>query len=103
VLLDGHPDDVEAQARVAGLPEAPAGPPDLPPHRWSLRPSELAALAGGPDPFVAEVGVGVVHRAVPPPVRPVDPAVVALHRRLKAVYDPTGRLAPGRDPLAAAA
>ncbi len=103
VLLDGHPADVEAQARAAGLPDAPAGPPDLPPHRWSLRPSELAALAGlagGPDRFVAEVGVGVVHRSAPPPARPVDPAVVTLHRRLKAIFDPTGRLAPGRDPLA---
>jgi glycolate oxidase FAD binding subunit len=103
VLLDGHPDDVEAQARLAGLPDAPAGPPDLPPHRWSLRPSELPDLAGGgADRFVAEVGVGVVHRSVPQPGRPVDPAVVTLHRRLKAVYDPTGRFAPGRDPLAGA-
>jgi hypothetical protein len=28
--------------------------------------------------------------------------VVDLHRRVKARFDPTGRLAPGRDPLAAA-
>jgi glycolate dehydrogenase FAD-binding subunit len=101
VLLDGHPADVEAQARLAGLPEAPdGGPPDLPPHRWSLRPSDLDWLANHPEPFVAEVGVGVVHRSVPQPERTVDPAVVALHRRLKRVYDPGGRLAPGRDPLA---
>jgi glycolate oxidase FAD binding subunit len=113
VLLDGHPADVEAQAGLAaqaGLSEA-GGRPDLPPHRWSLRPSELAALAPGPGPggaapdgerFVAEVGVGVVHRDTPPPPRAVDPAVAELHRRLKGLFDPTGRLAPGRHPLAAA-
>jgi glycolate oxidase FAD binding subunit len=104
VLLDGHPADVEAQARVAGLPDSAGGPPGLPPHRWSLRPSDLAALASDDaGTFVAEVGVGVVHRSVPPPDRPVAAAVVTLHRRVKAVYDPTGRLAPGRDPLAGAA
>ncbi|HKE72971.1 MAG TPA: FAD-binding protein [Acidimicrobiales bacterium] len=101
VLLDGHPADVEAEAALAGLPDA-AGPPDLPPHRWSLRPSELAGLpADGGGPFVAEVGVGVVHRSSPAPARPVDPAVAELHRRLKSTFDPTGRLGPGRDPLGA--
>jgi glycolate dehydrogenase FAD-binding subunit len=120
VLLDGHPDDVEAQARLTGLADAD-GRPDLPRHRWSLRPSELRSLAGGADGgddgprddpgaaagrtgrFVAEVGVGVVHRHVAPPRRPVDPAVATLHQRIKLLFDPTGRLAPGRDPLAAAA
>jgi glycolate oxidase FAD binding subunit len=106
VLLDGHPADVDAQARLTGLSPAP-GPPELPPHRWSLRPSALRSLAGGadgdlPGGFVAEVGVGVVHRHVPQPPRPADPAVVALHRGIKARFDPTGRLSPGRDPLAAA-
>ena len=101
VLLDGHSADVEAQARLTGLAEA-AGPPDLPPHRWSLRPAELASLPGSGGRFVAEVGVGVVHRDAPAPPRPADPAVVELHRRVKARFDPTGRLAPGREPLAGA-
>jgi glycolate oxidase FAD binding subunit len=104
VLLDGHPDDVAAQAELAGLAEAD-GPPDIPgPHRWSLRPSELPALGTGSGPgpgrFVAEVGVGVVHAERPPPPRPADDRVVDLHRRIKAVFDPGGRLNPGRDPLA---
>jgi glycolate dehydrogenase FAD-binding subunit len=95
VLLDGHPADVEAEAAVAGLPDAPDGPPGLPPHRWSLPPGDLRDLTG---PFVAEVGVGIVHRPDPQPARPVDAPVADLHRRIKAVFDPTGRLGPGRDP-----
>jgi FAD/FMN-containing dehydrogenase len=100
VLLDGHPADVGAQVRLCeGLAPVEGGP-SLPPHRWSLRPSELRALEGE---FVAEVGVGTVHRPDPRPPRPVDPAVRSLHQRIKALFDSTGRLAPGRDPLSGAA
>lgn len=129
VLLDGHPADVDEQARLTGLDDAD-GPPALPPHRWSLRPSALRTLPEGavapavtarrladdgrtaavddrlpagavrPGAFVAEVGVGIVHADVPPPSRPVDPAVAALHAAIKRQFDPTGRLAPGRDPRA---
>ncbi|HEX6422853.1 MAG TPA: FAD-binding protein [Acidimicrobiales bacterium] len=117
VLLDGHPADVGSQSRTTGLAEV-GGPPDLPPHRWSLRPSDLPGLAAGTPAedgapgtrgagpprgrFVAEVGVGVVHAESPPPPQAADPAVVVLHRRIKKQFDPTGRLNPGRDPLAAA-
>jgi glycolate oxidase FAD binding subunit len=117
LLLDGHPADVAAQAEAAcaaaalrpGAAPAVAadtlavvdGPPDFPPHRWSLRSSELAGLPTDGGAFVAEVGVGVVHCDRPPPARPADPAVAELHRRVKALFDPTGRLAPGRSPLAA--
>jgi FAD/FMN-containing dehydrogenase len=114
VLLDGHPADVEAQARLAGL-DTVDGPPRLPRHRWSLRPGALRALAaGGPaDPaggstvtrppgrWIAEVGVGTVHADAPSLPRPVAPAVSALHERIKATFDPTGRFAPGRTPLGA--
>lgn len=107
VLLDGHPDDVAAQAALTDLADVD-GPPGLTgPHRWSLRPSELPALEASPGlatgRFVAEVGVGIVHAERPPPPRPVDRHVVALHRRIKAVFDPTGRLNPDRDPLATTA
>jgi glycolate oxidase FAD binding subunit len=99
VLLAGHPADVEA----AGLMPVD-GPPDLDPlpHRWSLPVADLAALRGdGHGPFVAELGVGVVHRALAQPRRPVDPAVRTVHERLKSLFDPAGRLAPGRSVLAA--
>jgi hypothetical protein len=104
VLLDGHAADVEAEADAAGLPAVdPESVPAFPPHRWSLRPGELAALperlGSGADRFVAEVGVGVVHAAEPQPARPVDAPVVELNRRLKSIFDPTGRLAPGRSVL----
>ena len=52
VLLEGHPADVEAQARLAadaGLAEA-AGRPTCRPHRWSLRPSELPPWRWRPAP-----------------------------------------------------
>jgi len=99
-LLDGHPSDIEAEAAATGLASHEGAPPtkDGLRYRWSLRPSELASLDGR---FLAEVGVGVVHRDVPQPSRQVDPAVVDLHRRIKANFDPTGRLAPGRSVLAA--
>jgi glycolate oxidase FAD binding subunit len=95
-LLEGHPADVEAQASTHRLTET-AGPPVLPAHRCSMPPSALSALTGE---FVAEVGIGLVHLAEP--ARPAVPheEVVALHRRLKERFDPTGRLNPGRDPLA---
>src|SRR5262245_52899089 len=57
VLLDGHPDDVAAQGRLADLRATEGPPPSLSElrHRWSLAPSELAALpADGHGPFLAE-------------------------------------------------
>jgi hypothetical protein len=49
--------------------------------------------------FVAEVGVGIVHADVPDAARPVAPGVRTLHDRIKTEFDPTGRLAPGRQVL----
>jgi glycolate oxidase FAD binding subunit len=98
VLLSGHEVDVDAQAAVAAdLGMAPADGPLLPPHRWSLPPAELRSTPG--RGWVAEWGVGTVHHHEPQPPRPVDPAVRALHDRIKAAFDPTGRLAPGRSVL----
>lgn len=106
VLLAGHADDVETEATATGLvgiDDSGSTLPDLSalPERWSVRPSTVPTLAGdGRGPFVAEVGVGIVHRCTAPPARPVDPAVRRVHERLKAAFDPTERLAPGRTVLA---
>ena len=98
VLLDGHPDDVTSEAARCGLRGGEVeSPPVLPAQRWSLRPGDLASLPDdGLGPFVAEIGVGIVHRDVPQDRAPLSPAVVALHERIKVAFDPTGRLAPGR-------
>jgi len=100
MLLEGHPDDVDAQGRACGLSEVdPSSLPPLPPHRWSLPPAALADLPNDHlGAFVAEVGVGVVHRAAPQPARDVAPPIADLQRRIKEAFDPTGRFAPGRTP-----
>ncbi len=98
VLLEGHPDDVAEQVRRFEL-DPVAGPPDLPPHRWSVPPAALGDLSRNGDPFIAEVGVGVVHHSREAGVRAVDPVVAAMNARVKAAFDPSGRLNPGVDPV----
>jgi glycolate oxidase FAD binding subunit len=78
------------------------GLPALPPHRWSVDPAALVDVVAAMDSFVAEVGVGVVHASTPQPARPVDPVVRRLNEQVKARFDPTGRLNPGRTVLAGA-
>ncbi len=105
VLHEGHPTDVDAAAgaleRAGGRPSA--GPPDLPPHRWSVDPASVAAVvqdahASGRR-VVAEVGIGTLHCDGPQPRREVAPAARSVHDRLVSLFDPTGRFNPGRDPL----
>ena len=103
VHLEGHAVDVEHElATLAALGSftAVGAGPDLPPERGALAPAALRELTeaatGG---FVAEIGVGVVHshRAVSR-AKPAAEAV-EIGRRLKAGFDPTARLNPGRDPI----
>lgn len=100
VLLEGHPLDLDHQVTRLGPGWSEVdGPPPFPPHRWSLDPADLGTLPVGDGPFVAEVGVGTVHRGHPQPRRPPPAPVAALHDRLKGLFDPAGRLAPGRQVL----
>jgi glycolate oxidase FAD binding subunit len=126
VLLEGHPADVKGQAASVLGPafSEVGGPPPLPEGRLSVAPSALAGLAdlgasgsggsgsggsaalgGSGSGWVAELGVGVVHASEPdsvaaavgvpwPPAPP--PGVAALNAAVKARFDPTGRLNPGR-------
>jgi FAD/FMN-containing dehydrogenase len=95
VLLEGHAADVRAEREALGGGWTEAeGPPPLPTAgRRSLRPRALRELDGH---FVAEIGVGTVHVDAPVPAPAVDPSTLGLHQRVKAAFDSTGRMNPGR-------
>ncbi len=100
VMLFGHEVAVAADIdRLRSLgtfddcaaPSAPTG------HRWSVPPaalSDVAALNTGA--FVAEIGVGIVHAEQPQSRPPLDAGALLIHERMKAEFDPTARLNPGR-------
>jgi glycolate oxidase FAD binding subunit len=97
VLLEGHGADVDQMVETLGrLGLAAAEPPVLAPGRgrWS-------GLL--PDDGVLEVGAGVVHQPDDsgPPI--VSEGVLNLAARMRASFDPSGRLNPGRDPYSRAA
>ena len=111
VGLAGHRADVAEQARAglgaSGAFTAAAGPPPMPAAgRRSLPAAALQDLpqVAGVGGWVAEVGVGVVHCdetvVAALPVLAAATGVVELHRRIKGRFDPSGRLNPGRSPLA---
>lgn len=93
VLLEGNAADVAQQAEAAGLLPCD-GPPATPRGgRESIRPSEIPSLEGD---FLAEIGVGVVHRHGVVTPRPLEAGARALCQEVKRRFDPTGRLNPGR-------
>ena len=101
ILLEGDPSDVAAEAdklEPLGFGPCEGGPTIPTAGRESMQPSALRSLAGTPGDWVAEVGVGLVHRAEPVNPPPVAPANAALMDELKQRLDPTGRLNPGRKP-----
>ncbi|HEY4609693.1 MAG TPA: hypothetical protein VIH06_10830, partial [Ilumatobacteraceae bacterium] len=63
--------------------------------RRVLPPADITLQTGS---FVAEVGVGIVHHAEPQPAAtPSESSVTKLAQRVKAEFDPQGRLNPGVD------
>ena len=101
VLLEGDPADVAAEAdklEPLGFRPCDGGPAIPTAGRESMQPSALRSLAGTPGDWLAEVGVGVVHRPEPVPPVPVAPANAALMDTLKQRLDPADRLNPGRKP-----
>jgi glycolate oxidase FAD binding subunit len=100
--VEGLAADVAGQqrrGRALGLAEV-EGPPPLPPNRWSVGRDRLVAEAPRYGAFVAMVGVGVVFSQQPGPPPVLARGAAEVGRRVKAHFDPTGRLNPGRDPLA---
>jgi glycolate oxidase FAD binding subunit len=102
VHLEGHGVDVDDRRRaLPGRWEQVDGPPPLPAHRWSLAPSALRGLperSDRPGSFVASLAVGTVWADGPQPPRHLDPGARQVADRAKQLFDPTGRLNPGRDP-----
>ncbi len=95
-LLEGHDEDLRAQAAGASLVECD-GPPPIPPHARTVGHDAAIAVvrAGG---ALAELGVGVVHtfdRVALADDAASDPVRAALVRRIKDELDPAGRLNPG--------
>lgn len=96
VLLEGHPRDVEETALAHDL--APSDAPDVPTGaRRSVDPAAAVDRVRPlpPGSFLLEVGVGAVHLDDPAALvvdgeRPAG--IVALERRIRAEFDPSGRL-----------
>jgi FAD/FMN-containing dehydrogenase len=102
VKLEGHASDVAEERRAlarAGSFEETGGPPPLPPHRWSLRRSELRHLdVEVVGEHVASIGTGLVFAERPQPRAEVAPAQRELAARTKTQFDPNGPLNPGPRP-----
>ena len=98
VLLEGSAADVRAERSSlgAGWDEVEGHPPLPSAGRRSVRPSELRELQGPAGSFVAEVGVGTIHLASTFEGPRPDPSTAGLQAGLKAAFDPTGRMNPGR-------
>lgn len=102
VQLEGHEPAVDAEQgrlhAIGAFDEVDAGP-QINGHRWSLTPQSLRSPS--PDwgeSWLASIGVGTMWAADPQPSVSVSPGVRELSNRVKAQFDPRGRLNPGRVP-----
>ena len=99
-LVEGHKVDVDAEVdKLASLADIADvdGPPELPPHRWLLSPQGAAHVDTMTDgAFIASIGVGTVWAGEPPEPTEPDPVADQIAERTKRLFDPSGRLNPGR-------
>ncbi|MEO0493599.1 MAG: FAD-binding protein [Actinomycetota bacterium] len=99
-LVEGHEVDVDAEIeKLSALAELATvdGPPDLPPYRWRLSPQGAAHVDTMADgAFVASIGVGTVWADEAAPPHEPDPVATQVAERAKLLFDPRGRLNPGR-------
>lgn len=103
IELEDHAAAVDAeQSRLAAVADVVEvdGPPELPPHRWSLQPAELPLLLDETraGQWIGSVGVGTVWAPEPQPARALHPGAAVVAERTKEQFDPNGRLNPGRTP-----
>lgn len=103
VHLRGHVDDVAAQHRIilrhGSFVDVEMGP-RIPAWRWVVPRAEVGRwVAEGRGNGLACLLTGRLWRSDRQPERSVDPNVIVLHRRMRQLFDPTGRFNPGRDVL----
>ena len=100
VLLEGYLADIDAESIAldgCGSFTEVEGPPPLPLYRWSVNPEQLADLdRDRTGEFISVIGLGILHSSTVQPAAAVDPVVAQISARLKKLFDPTGRLNPGR-------
>jgi glycolate oxidase FAD binding subunit len=100
VLLEGHPADVASEAAsLGGVFTAVDGPPVIP-AAWTRSSVVPGAIPDTTAEFVAELGVGTIHRPADPDAPPhVETDTVNLHlnERVRSAFDSSRRLNPGRD------
>ena len=105
VQLEGRQPDVWAEWQALGTLgtfDECGFPPALPTHRWSLPPGQLRALeTSETGAFVASVGVGTLWADNPQAPRSPDVTSLEVAARMKQLFDPSGRLNPGRVPAVA--
>jgi len=98
---------VAAAPRVAATatraaPDAPrnatAARPDARPNKARTKASRETGGTEAAGRVVALIGVGTLFAQAPQPPRPLDAGARAVAERMKALFDPSGRLNPGRMP-----
>ncbi len=105
VCLEGHPEDVAAQATILGRQFQPCSNPPVSlggpeKHRWAMEPKELRSFGAerSPGSFMALIGIGEAWCSQPPPATPTEPRIQQLEQSIKTKMDPACRLNPGRTP-----